>query len=123
MQAIRLDSFPSVAGAFRFPLQSKLSRKEVIIGGLWLLVPVYGWLINMGHRIVMVHKMQNGQEAWPSWNNYPYLLKHGLLTFFGMVEYHVPAAVVEYAAWRYQLPGLHVVGGVLWIAATLVVPG
>jgi hypothetical protein len=123
MQAINLNASLTIGHAFRYPLQNNLARREVILGGLWLLVPVYGWLINMGHRIMMVHNMQHGRDAWPSWKNYNQLLKHGLLTFVGMVEYHLPAVLVEWLAWYYQLPWLYVVGGMLWIAATIVVPG
>lgn len=39
--------------AFRFPLQSRIARAEVAIGALWLLVPVVGWILDMGHRIAM----------------------------------------------------------------------
>ncbi|NUM87756.1 MAG: hypothetical protein HUU37_00995 [Bdellovibrionales bacterium] len=64
-----------------------------MIGALWLFVPIFGWLLNMGHRIVMTHKMQHGQPSWPSWNDYPALFKHGALTFLGMVQYHAPAVI------------------------------
>src|SRR5436190_1184935 len=59
-QEVQLSTPLSLNSAFRFPLQSSLARREVIIGGLWLLVPVVGWLLNMGHRIAMTHRMQHG---------------------------------------------------------------
>ena len=43
--------------ALRFPLQSAASRRDVVLGGLWLFVPVFGWLLNMGHRVRVVHWM------------------------------------------------------------------
>jgi hypothetical protein len=55
--------------SFRFPLQSADSRRDLVIGGLWLLVPVVGWLMNMGHRIVIVHRMHHGQNPWPAWQD------------------------------------------------------
>ena len=58
----------SIASSFRFPLQSRESRREVLWGAaLLVLLPGVGWLLNMGHRIVMVHRMQQGQSAWPAW--------------------------------------------------------
>ena len=30
------------------------------------MIPVVGWLLNMGHRIAMVHRMIHGKAAWPS---------------------------------------------------------
>jgi len=113
-------SFPA---AFRFPLQSQESRREVMIGAFWLLLPGVGWLLNMGHRIQMTHRMQHGQPAWPSWNNYPQLLKHGTLTFLGMVEYHLPAILCAMMAFYFSIPALHVLAGAFWIAGTIVVPG
>jgi hypothetical protein len=46
--------------AFAFPLQTREARKEVFIGAALLLLPVVGWLLNMGHRVQMVHNMQMG---------------------------------------------------------------
>lgn len=88
---INLSTPLTLARAFRFPVQSQIARREVAIGALWLLVPVVGWILNMGHRIVMTHRMQHGEPAWPAWVDYRALLKHGTITFIGMVEYHLPA--------------------------------
>ena len=65
--------------SFRFPLQSAAARREVLIGGLLLLIPGIGWLLNMGHRIQMVHQMMHGQSAWPAWHGSGQLLKHGVI--------------------------------------------
>lgn len=109
--------------AFQFPLQTAQARREVLIGALWLLVPFVGWLLNMGHRIAMVHRMQQGQPAWPAWRDYPSLLRHGTLTFLGMVYYHAPATICGGLALRFDLPWLLVVAVVLWVVATIAVPG
>jgi hypothetical protein len=37
---------------------SPLARREVVVGALWPLMPFIGWLLNMGHRIVMTYRMQ-----------------------------------------------------------------
>ncbi|RMG71299.1 MAG: hypothetical protein D6722_07155 [Bacteroidetes bacterium] len=109
--------------AAHFPLQHPLARREVLIGALWLLVPGIGWLLNMGHRIMMVHQMQHGQPAWPAWRDYPMLLRHGFLTFLGMVEYHLPATLLGYAAYHTQIDWLYLPAAGLWVLATLAVPG
>ena len=109
--------------AFRFPLQSAVARREVAIGALWLLVPFVGWILNMGHRIAMTHRMQHALPAWPAWTDYRSLLKHGIITFLGMVEYHLPSLICEMAALHFQSTSLHALAAVLWIAATLAVPG
>lgn len=104
-------------------MQNADARREVVIGALWLLVPVVGWILNMGHRIMMVHRMQHGERAWPSWTNYGQLLRHGLVTFLGMVEYHAPAVIVDAIAWRFGVGWLHAVAAILWVLATVAVPG
>jgi hypothetical protein len=109
--------------SFRFPLQHALARREVLIGALWLLVPGIGWILNLGHRIAMTHRMQHGQPAWPAWTNYRELWRHGCITLLGMIEYHAPSVIVEWLAVRWSQPGLHLLAAVLWILATLAVPG
>lgn len=113
----------SLVTSFAFPLQNTLARREVLIGALWLMVPVVGWVLNMGHRIRMVHRMQCGLPAWPAWNNYPQLLRSGTLTLLGMVMYHLPAVMVEVLAWQFGSKLLHALAALLWILATVAVPG
>lgn len=122
-QRISLDTPLSLKRAFEFPLQHKQARKEVLIGALLLLVPVIGWLLNMGHRIEMVHRMHHGKPAWPAWNNWPRLLKHGVLTCLGMIQYHAPASICFVLAAQFQLTWLYIPGAILWIIATMMVPG
>jgi hypothetical protein len=109
--------------ASRFPLQSPVARREVLIGAAWLLVPVIGWLLNMGHRVQMVHQMQHGQSAWPAWRNHRQLLRHGMITCAGMVEYHLPSAIVGYWAYTVSSPALWALSAVLGVMATIAIPG
>jgi hypothetical protein len=113
----------SLRTAFRFPLQNSLARREVLIGAAWLLVPGIGWLLNMGHRIQVVHNMQTGKEAWPAWQNHSRLLWLGFVTFLGMVEYHLPATIVGAWAWHRHSIGLGGLSIGLWLLATLAIPG
>jgi hypothetical protein len=95
----------------------------VLIGAALLLVPVVGWLLNMGHRIQVVHNMQHGQSASPAWRNFGRLLTMGSVTFLGMVEYHLPAALAGWWAWRARSLGLGLTAAALWIVASIAVPG
>ncbi len=122
-QQIDLTTPLRLSSAFRFPLQTDVSRREVLIGALWLLVPIVGWILNMGHRIQITHHMQHGQPAWPAWRDYPSLMKHGMITLLGMIEYHSPAVIVEIAAIHFGSSWLHALAVVLWILATVAVPG
>jgi hypothetical protein len=109
--------------AFRFPLQDSAARREVIIGGLWLLLPFIGWLMNMGHRIIVVHKMQHGLYPWPSWTDWPVLLKHGFVTWVGMIYYYLPAIIFGYIGHILNYPWLYILSAVFFILASLAIPG
>jgi len=120
---IRLGAPLGLRSAWRFPLQSRESRRDLVIGGLWLLVPVIGWLMNMGHRIVVTHKMHKGEAPWPSWGEPSELLRHGLLTFAGMVWFGWPGVGLALAGWYWQSWALGVAGVLLWLAAVAAIPG
>jgi hypothetical protein len=95
----------------------------VIVGALWLLVPVLGWILNMGHRIAMVRRMQRRLPTWPAWRNYRALLRDGTWTLLGMAGYYAPALVAGFLAWRLAIPGLWFVAVPLFAAATIAIPG
>lgn len=107
----------SVDSSFRFPLQNENARREVLWGAaLLVLLPGLGWLLNMGHRIQMVHRMQHGLDPWPSWQDYPRLMRDGTVTFLGMLSYYTPGFLVWYFKdFAWALPWL--------VVATLAIPG
>ncbi|MEM6296477.1 MAG: DUF4013 domain-containing protein [Myxococcota bacterium] len=109
--------------AFAFPLQTAASRRDVLIGGLWLLVPVVGWLMNMGHRVRVVHRMHRHEEPWPAWSDPGELLLHGLLTFAGMVWYGWPGVTLGVVGAVTSSTPLIVFGAVLWSLAVIAIPG
>lgn len=107
----------TLQSSFLFPLQHEKARKEVLWGAaLLLLLPGVGWLLNMGHRIEMVHRMHHGLSPWPSWDDYGRLLRNGAITFLGMLVYYTPGAVLLYV-------GERGIGIAILIAATLAIPG
>lgn len=122
-EAIDLSTPLSLETSFRFPLQSSASRREVLIGAALLLLPGVGWLLNMGHRILMVHHMLHGRSAWPSWGNPLILLRHGVITFGGMLYYYLPGAALVVWGHRAGHPWLVGLGVALCLLATLAIPG
>ncbi|HYR08365.1 MAG TPA: hypothetical protein VEQ60_11370 [Longimicrobium sp.] len=113
----------SLRTSFAFPLQTPQSRREVLIGAALILLPFVGWLLNMGHRVVMVHRMMRGEPAWPSWRDPWQLLRHGVVTFGGMVYYYLPGAALAYAGCRGGSAWMTAAGAVLLLLATLAIPG
>jgi hypothetical protein len=114
----------SLASSFRFPLQSRAARRDLLWGAaLLVLLPGLGWLLNMGHRIKVVHRMQHGEPPWPAWNDYAGLFKHGLITLGGMIAYYAPGAVLAIAAWKTESVALGAVASILLAGATVAIPG
>jgi hypothetical protein len=114
----------SVGSSFRFPLQSRAARRDLLWGAaLLVLLPGVGWLLNMGHRIKVVHRMQHGEPPWPAWNDYAELFKHGLITLGGMIAYYSPGAALAIAAWKTQSLALATAALILLTCATIAIPG
>ena len=120
---IDLDSELTFRNSFAFPLQNALARKELLFGAVLVLVPVVGWLLNMGHRIEMVHRMHREQSAWPSWNNYGRLFKNGTIALSGMIYYYLPGAVLAATSLHRHLPWLGVLAAGFFLLATIAIPG
>ena len=113
----------TLRSSWRFPLQSPASRRDIITGGLWLMVPIIGWLMNMGHRIMVVHNLHHRRAPWPAWSDRKALLKHGCLTFAGMVWYGWPGVLLMMLGWWYQSPVTGGTGLLLWAGAVVAIPG
>ena len=124
MEKIDLKTPLRLRTAFLFPLQNPLARREVLWGAVLLLaLPGVGWLLNMGHRIQMVHNMQRGRPSWPAWGRYGHLLKLGTVTFLGMVMYYLPAALLGSLAWWLGVGWPWPIAATLAVAATVAIPG
>jgi hypothetical protein len=108
--AIDLGTPLSLRSALRFPLQSKSARRDVLWGALWLLVPGVGWLLNLGHRITMLHRTQHGLPPTDAWREHGQLLKHGALTALGMLLYAAPGVLVLACAMRTAQPWPYALG-------------
>lgn len=65
----------------------------MLVGGAVLCLPVVGFMLNMGCRLQMVHRMQRGLSPWPCWQNWSTLLTQGALATAAIVLYHIPALI------------------------------
>ena len=113
----------SLRSSFAFPLQTPLARREVVWGAVLLLIPGVGWILNMGHRIMLVHNMLHGRDAWPAWRGYGALFRHGLVTFAGMLYYHLPSFAVGWLALRTGSAALWALSVLLAAVAVVAIPG
>jgi hypothetical protein len=121
---IHLTTPLSLISSFRFPVQTSAARKDLLWGAaLLLLLPGLGWLLNMGHRIKVVHRMQHGEFPWPAWDGYAGLFKHGLITLAGMIGYYTPGTALAIAAHKTQSVTLGAAALVFLLGATVAIPG
>lgn len=122
-KVITLQTPLSLRSSACFPIQNADSRREVLVGALWLLVPVVGWLLNMGHRIVFVHRMHQGLPPFPAWTDHRALFKHGAVTFAGMLYYYTPSFAAAAAAYELRAWWLAGLALALALIATIAIPG
>jgi len=123
-QDIGLHTRLSFRTSFLFPLQHAAARREVLVGAaLLVLLPGVGWILNMGHRIQMVHRMQHGLPAWPAWTDPKSLFRHGCVTLLGMIYWHAPGVALVAAGRGFGSSLLVAVGGVVFLCGTFAVPG
>jgi hypothetical protein len=122
-ESIDLRTPLSLRTSFAFPLQSLEARRDVIVGGLLLLLPGIGWLLNLGHRIVVVHRLLHDERPWPAWSGWRRLFRHGCVAFLGMIYYYLPSVVLGFFAWRRASLALAAASGLAFVLATLAIPG
>ncbi len=123
MNRVDLRNRLTFRAAFTFPLQSRKARVEVAVGGLLLILPFIGWLLNMGHRIAMVHAMQKGEDPWPAWHSWSRLLMHGLIAWLGMVYYYLPTAALVLVYVKTNSLIAASIAATFFILATVAIPG
>ena len=114
---------PTFKECFSFPFANAGGRKEILIGGLLLFIPIWGWIMNLGHRIVYTRKMYLLEPPFPSWHNIRIITKHGLITLVAMTIYHLPAIFCFVLAYFFSSYILWIVGAIFWLSGTLLVPG
>lgn len=121
--AVSLRSPLTIKNAFLFPVQNELARHDLWVGGLIALIPVLGWLANMGHRIAMVNRFHKGIYPWPAWSHFGRLLKYGSITFLGMIHYYSVGLIVLAAGLHFRHMVFVGLGIVLLVAALIAIPG
>lgn len=120
---ITVTSELTLRNAFLFPIQNAASRRELLIGAALLLVPGVGWVLNMGHRLRLVHEMLHDRDPWPAWHRPLTLFFNGLLTTLLIGISHVPAAVAAALALSLDIPWLLLLVPILLAPALYVLPG
>jgi hypothetical protein len=67
--------------------------------------------------------LHHGEPPWPAWERPGELLRHGAITFAGMVWYGWPGVTAAALGWWWSSWGLLAVGLGLWLIAVIAIPG
>jgi hypothetical protein len=94
----------------------------LLIGGALFAVPLLGWVLNMGHRMHMVHRFHRGLPMRPAWQDGGALLRHGLVGLLAFGLYAGPGvALVCIGVWSAN-GWLATSATVLFCAGTYLIP-
>lgn len=109
---------------FRFPLENAEARHDVFVGACWLLLPLFGWILNLGHRLDVVYRLYHDEPPWfRGFSPWGKTFRRGLRAFTAITTYLSPAAAFALVAtvtwsWVWWVPS-----GVLFVWAIFSLPG
>jgi hypothetical protein len=116
------DAPLTLRNAWVFPIQNAVARRELLLGGLFFVVPPAGWVLNMGHRMQMVHQFHRRLPIRPAWHNWSGLILHGLAGLLAFLMYGGPGFAVAAIGLILASPLLAFVGSALFICGVYLIP-
>jgi uncharacterized membrane protein len=117
----------SFRDCFTFPIATPAGRRDIFVGGLLLLTLLFGWILNLGHRLEVVHRLAN-QDA-PYFRGFaPWQLtfRLGLRAFTAITLYLMPSilfALLAMAAHDILQTILFIFALIFFLLAIFVLPG
>lgn len=92
-----------IAECFRFPLATRESRRDLVVGGSLLFLLLIGWIWNLGHRLEVVRRVYRDEAPFfRGFRPWGATFLRGLQAFTAIATYLSPAALCSagaYAAW------------------------
>ncbi len=80
---------------FSFPIATPGGRRDILIGGLLLFTLIFGWILNLGHRLEVVHRLARGEtpylRGFSPWRLTFWL---GMRAFAAIATYLLPAVLL-----------------------------
>lgn len=90
----------SIRECFRFPIASAGARRDLLVGGLLMITLIFGWILNLGHRLEVVHRLAQGEsEPFCGFAPYKYTFMRGLRALAAISLYLFPSAALGMTAW------------------------
>lgn len=83
-----------IGRSFTYMLQQPGGVGKLVIGGLLLFVPIFGWAVVAGYMIRTLRQVSAGNETLPEWTDWGGLFVTGLLVWVGSLIYEAPGLIV-----------------------------
>jgi hypothetical protein len=115
---------PTLKECFRFPLSSAEARADLMTGGSVLFIPLIGWILNLGHRLNVVHRMSKDEanpfHGFKPWNA---TFMRGLKAATAITCYLSPSIVCALLARQFHIFELWYATALLFGLAIYSLPG
>lgn len=94
---LTLGSSLTFKNAYLFPLQNRMSRWDLIRGGVIMTIPIVGYFWAVGYRSKMGHRAIHGKLPWVPWGEEGQITRNGFIVFSAIAFYAiVPTAFIGY---------------------------
>lgn len=85
---------PSLAECFAFPISTPAARRDILLGGTLLLLTLPGWVLNLGHRLEVVHRVYHDDPPYfRGFTPWGATFRRGLRAFAAISFYLSPAVM------------------------------
>ncbi len=87
-----MDNELTFQECFTFPVATHAGRRDIFVGGLLLLALIVGWILNLGHRLEVVHRLaKNDPPFFRGFTPWSLTFWLGLRAFSAIATYLFPA--------------------------------
>lgn len=114
--------------AFSFPLSTAEARNDLLIGGSLLFLLIPGWILNLGHRLEVVHCLANNTPPYyRGYRPWSKTFLRGLTAFFAIALYLSPAIIFGALSFLIKCSAgalfCSLTAGILFLLAVFILPG
>jgi hypothetical protein len=84
-----------IGRAFGFAFKDPNWIKKILIGGVLLIIPIFGWFVVGGYSIRVMRNVISGSDLpLPEWDDFGTLFMEGLSAFIIAFVWYIPFAIV-----------------------------